>query len=90
MDGDDSSTRAPRPQRLGLEINMNNDAGWNGSGGPWITPEHVDAEGGVERDGRGGRKTAPVVLPQPQAVDNYYQDIAVLAMPAPAVNSRSE
>ena len=25
--------------RLGLEINMNNDAGWNGSGGPWITPE---------------------------------------------------
>ena len=26
-------------KRLGLEINMNNDAGWNGSGGPWITPE---------------------------------------------------
>ncbi len=25
--------------RLGLEVNMNNDAGWNGSGGPWITPE---------------------------------------------------
>ena len=25
--------------RLGLEINMNDDAGWNGSGGPWITPE---------------------------------------------------
>ena len=24
--------------RLGLEVNMNNDAGWNGSGGPWITP----------------------------------------------------
>ena len=25
--------------RLGLEINMNDDAGWNGSGGPWIKPE---------------------------------------------------
>ena len=25
--------------RLGLEVNMNNDAGWNGSGGPWIKPE---------------------------------------------------
>src|SRR5512137_1694385 len=25
--------------RLGLEVNMNNDAGWNGSGGPWIAPE---------------------------------------------------
>jgi hypothetical protein len=24
--------------RLGLSINMNNDAGWCGSGGPWITP----------------------------------------------------
>ena len=22
--------------RLGLEVNMNNDAGWNGSGGPWV------------------------------------------------------
>jgi hypothetical protein len=28
-----------RGHRLGLEINMNNDAGWCGSGGPWITPE---------------------------------------------------
>jgi hypothetical protein len=26
--------------RLGLEINMNNDAGWCGSGGPWNTPEN--------------------------------------------------
>ena len=25
--------------RLGLEVNMTNDAGWCGSGGPWITPE---------------------------------------------------
>ncbi len=26
-------------KRLGLEVNMNDDAGWNGSGGPWIKPE---------------------------------------------------
>jgi hypothetical protein len=26
-------------QRLGMQIDMNNDAGWCGSGGPWITPE---------------------------------------------------
>jgi hypothetical protein len=25
--------------RLGLKVNMNNDAGWCGSGGPWITPD---------------------------------------------------
>ena len=34
-----SSTPARRRNRLGLQINMNNDAGWCGSGGPWITPE---------------------------------------------------
>jgi len=26
-------------QRLGLQVSMNNDDGWSGSGGPWITPE---------------------------------------------------
>jgi hypothetical protein len=26
-------------QRLGLKVSMNNDDGWCGSGGPWITPE---------------------------------------------------
>jgi hypothetical protein len=26
-------------RRLGLEIDMNNDAGWTGGGGPWITPD---------------------------------------------------
>ncbi len=26
--------------RLGIEVNMNNDAGWCGSGGPWNTPEY--------------------------------------------------
>ena len=25
--------------RLGLKVNMNNDAGWCGSGGPWMTAE---------------------------------------------------
>ena len=29
--------------RLGLEVNMNNDAGWNGSGGPWIRPDQATA-----------------------------------------------
>jgi alpha-L-rhamnosidase/F5/8 type C domain len=26
-------------KRLGLTVSMNDDAGWSGSGGPWITPE---------------------------------------------------
>ena len=27
--------------RVGIEVDMNNDAGWNGSGGPWMKPEHA-------------------------------------------------
>ena len=27
--------------RLGIQVNMNDDAGWNGSGGPWIKPEQA-------------------------------------------------
>jgi hypothetical protein len=67
--------------RLGLEVNLNNDAGWNGSGGPWIKPEQsmqkvVWTETAVE----GGRAFAGK-LPQPQAVAGFYRDIAVLAFP---------
>ena len=74
--------------RLGLEINMNNDAGWCGSGGPWISPELsmqrvVWTEKVVQ-----GPASFTGVLPRPQAVRDYYEDIAVLAMPAPAVEAR--
>ncbi len=71
-------------KRLGLEINMNNDAGWCGSGGPWITPELsmqkvVWSETAVE-----GGKRFEGVLERPKAVRDFYRDIVVLAAPAPA------
>jgi len=67
--------------RLDMQVDMNNDAGWCGSGGPWNTPEHsmqrlastlTRVKGGNPFDG---------VLPQPTAVRGYYRDIEVLAMP---------
>ena len=69
-------------RRLGLQINMNNDAGWCGSGGPWITPELsmqkvVWSETAVQ-----GGKPFEGTLPQPAAVQGFYRDIAVLAFPA--------
>jgi hypothetical protein len=72
--------------RLGIEVDMNNDAGWNGSGGPWVTPEHamqrvVWTETAIE-----GGKQIEQVLPQAQAVRGYYRDIAVLAFPTPAAD----
>ena len=71
-------------QRLGLEVNMNDDAGWNGSGGPWIKPEAVHAEGRLERDDRRRaeaiRGHAPAAARPSPAI---YRDIAVLAFPTP-------
>jgi hypothetical protein len=73
-------------KRLGLEVNFNNDAGWTGSGGPWITPEMsmqklVWSEAVVDAG-------ATVVLLQPKSEKDFYRDIAVLAMPAPSVDGR--
>ena len=77
-------------KRLGLEFNLANASGWDGSAGPWITPELsmqkvVWSETTVESGAQ-----APIVLPQPKAVRDYYRDIAVLAMPLPSVEYRIE
>jgi hypothetical protein len=69
--------------RLGLEINMNNDAGWCGSGGPWITPALSMQKVVWTQTEVSGPKHFDGVLPQPQAVRNYYRDIAVFAFPTP-------
>jgi hypothetical protein len=74
--------------RLGLEVNMNNDAGWCGSGGPWITPElsmqklvwtETNLVGPLKFDGPLERPTGPT---------NYYRDVAVLAFPTPDGKAR--
>lgn len=74
--------------RLGIRWNMNNDGGWAGSGGPWITPEHsmqvvVWSETAVEGPG-----DVRATLSQPEAHRGYYNDIAVLAFPTPAGDSK--
>ncbi len=81
---------ATEANRLGLQVNMNNDAGWCGSGGPWVTPalsmqKVVWSETVVE-----GPKRFEAALPRPEVVRNYYNDIAVLAMPAPSGKARIE
>jgi len=68
--------------RLGLQVNMNNDAGWSGSGGPWITPalsmqKLVWTETTIK-----GPRHFDGTLPQPLAVRDYYRDVAVFAFPA--------
>jgi hypothetical protein len=76
-------------KRLGLKVSVNNDAGWCGSGGPWITPElsmqkvvwsETNIEGGRHFEGP---------LEQPETIANFYRDIAVLAFPTPAADEVS-
>ncbi|MCC7085856.1 MAG: hypothetical protein IT427_12715 [Pirellulales bacterium] len=75
-------------ERLGIQINMNNDAGWCGSGGPWVTPElSMQKVVWTETIVDGPRKFAEV-LAKPDALHGYYRDIAVLAMPAPSGQAR--
>ena len=69
-------------QRLGLEINMNDDAGWNGSGGPWVKPQEAMQKVVWTETTVNGPKHFESVLPQPHATAGFYRDIVVQAIPA--------
>ena len=69
--------------RLGITFNMNDDGGYSGSGGPWITPEiSMQMLSWSETTIDGGKSFASN-LRQPKTVMDYYRDIVVLAFPAP-------
>jgi hypothetical protein len=71
-------------KRLGLEVNMHNNAGWTGSGGPWITPE-LSMQRVVWTETKvSGSQRFDATLPQPTATKDFYRDIALFAYPTPA------
>ena len=72
--------------RLGIQVNVNNDAGWCGSGGPWITPELSMQRIVWTETNVTGPQHFEADLAQPTAVRNFYQDIAVFAFPTPAID----
>ena len=74
--------------RLGLEVNMNNGAGWGGSGGPWITPELSMQKVTWSETAAEGSKHLEAALPAPPAKRGFYRDIKVLAFPTPSGNVR--
>jgi hypothetical protein len=67
---------------------MNNDAGWNGSGGPWIKPEQSMQKIVWTETQVAGPKKFQEKLARPEAVKGYYEDISVRAFPAPEGNAR--
>ncbi|HVV70243.1 MAG TPA: glycosyl hydrolase [Verrucomicrobiae bacterium] len=68
-------------RRLGLEVNLNNDAGWNGSGGPWIRPEQSMQKVVFSETNVAGPCHFEAVLPKPEILAGYYEDIGLLAFP---------
>ena len=74
-------------KRLGLEINMNNGAGYYGSGGSWVPPEMGMQWVFQSETPIAGGATWSGVLPKP--VDRAdYRDIAVLAIAEPPLAAK--
>lgn len=68
--------------RLGLKMGMSACDGFTAAGGPWITPE-MSMQKVVWADTVvNGNSVFSGKLPQPERIQNYYEDIAVYAFPA--------
>ena len=73
---------AREADRLGLDLGMQNCAGWATTGGPWIQPAQAMQQlVSSERVVEGGRHVEEK-LPSPEVKLGYYRDIAVFAIPA--------
>ncbi len=70
-------------KRLGLEVSINNDAGWAGSGGPWNTPENNCQRVVSTAMQVTGPKQLDAPVQRPFMNLDYYRDIALLAFPTP-------
>lgn len=67
---------------LDMTVGIASSPGWSNTGGPWVSRDDamkklvwsaVDVEGG----------SVDAVIPNPEAYDGYYRDIAVVAFPLP-------
>ena len=69
--------------RLGLELCVENCAGWSSSGGPWNTVTNAMQRVTTSEVRVTGPTGFNAALPQPPTTLGFYRDIAVLAFPAP-------
>ena len=73
---------ASEARRLGIELCLPNCSGWSSSGGPWNTPDKgMKFLVWTETKATGPAKFAGIV-PQPENRHGFYEDIAILALPA--------
>ncbi len=66
--------------RLGMVVGINLCDGWD-SGGPWITPDQANKKLVYSELQVDGPAEVNRLLPLPPIVDNYYHDVAVVAVP---------
>lgn len=67
--------------RLGLKLGMHICDGFALAGGPWISPKESMQKVVWSDTIVDGGKLKALRLPQPEAYDNYYEDIALFALP---------
>ena len=67
--------------RLGLNLGMHICDGFALAGGPWITPKESMQKVVWSDTIVDGGKLNALRLPQPEAYENYYEDIALFALP---------
>jgi hypothetical protein len=79
---DDFKFAMQEANRLGLEMCVENCAGWSSSGGPWNTVTNAMQRLTTSEMRVTGPTNFSAVLPQPTTTLDYYRDIAVLAFPA--------
>ena len=73
--------------RLGLVMSLSIQSGWN-LGGPDITPAEAAKQITFSETKIQGGTRINQTLPQPKSRDNYYQEIAVLALPYKEIKDR--
>ncbi|MGA2246693.1 MAG: glycosyl hydrolase [Verrucomicrobiota bacterium] len=79
---DDFKFAAQEANRLGLELCVENCAGWSSSGGPWNTPTNAMQCLTSSETSIRGPAVFNAVLAQPPVTLGFYREIAVLAFPA--------
>ena len=79
--GSSSSTPCAKATRLGVDIGLFNSPGWSQSGGPWVKPDQAMRYVVLPETRLRGPQRFEGKLPAPAG---DFQDIAVLAFPAPA------